>query len=420
MRENHTSESADGGPIRCRFCGEELRHTFVDLGMSPLANSYLRRHQLRAMEPFYPLHAYVCANCLLVQLEEFESPENIFSDYAYFSSYSGALVVNARAYAHTVIGRYGLGSKSKVVEIASNDGYLLQFFVENGIPVLGIEPAANVAQAAIAKGVPTRVQFFTTEAARAIRAERSADLIIANNVLAHVPNLNDFVEATKLLLSPRGIVTMEFPHLLLLVEGTQFDTIYHEHFSYFSLRTAAKIFLKHGLRIIDVEEISTHGGSLRIHACHAEDTSRQSSDRVDAVLLGEASAGFDRLERYLFFSEQVKAVKCKFLSFVAQAKQEGKSIAGYGAAAKGNTFLNYCGVGPDFIDFVVDQSPHKQGCYLPGTHIPVHHPNKVFEARPDYLLILAWNLKAEIVPQMARVRDWGGKFVTCIPDLEVI
>lgn len=410
----------DTKPIRCRFCNEKLRHTFVDLGMSSLANSYLKPHQLQEMEPFYPLHAYICANCLLVQVQEFETPEHIFSDYAYFSSYSGALVENAKEYTDTVIDRFDLGEKSYVVEIASNDGYLLQFFVKEGIPVLGIEPAANVAKVAVDKGIPTRVQFFTTETARSmIEHGPPADLIIANNVLAHVPNLNDFVQATKLLLAPQGLVTMEFPHLVRLIEETQFDTIYHEHFSYFSLHTAAKVFSKHGLRIFDVEEISTHGGSLRIYACHPDDLSKQPTDRLRTLLLRETTAGFEQLERYLSFSEQVKAIKCKFLSFVIKVKQEGKSIAAYGAAAKGTTFLNYCGVGSEFIDYVVDRSPHKQGCYLPGTHLSIHHPDKVIKTKPDYLLILAWNLKREIIPQMNRMREWGGQFLTCIPDLEV-
>ena len=407
-------------PLCCRFCNEELRHTFVDLGMSPLANSYLKPHQLNAMEAFYPLHAYICASCMLVQLQEFEPPEHIFTDYAYFSSYSGALVENAKEYTDMVIDRFRLGAKSHVVEIASNDGYLLQFFIKQGIPVLGVEPAANVAKAAMDKGIPTRVEFFTTEGAHSmIQHGPAADLIIGNNVLAHVPNLNDFVQGIKVLLAPQGVVTIEFPHLVRLIEESQFDTIYHEHFSYFSLHTAAKVFLKHGLTIFDVEEITTHGGSLRIYACHPDDRSKQSTKRLADLFLKETKAGFDRLERYLSFSEQVKTVKCKFLSFIIKAKQEAKSIAAYGAAAKANTFLNYCGVGSEFIDYVVDRSPHKQGCYLPGTHLSIHHPEKVIETKPDYLLILAWNLKPEIIQQMDRIREWGGQFLTCIPELEV-
>jgi SAM-dependent methyltransferase len=407
-------------PLRCRFCNAELRDTFIDLGMSPLANSYLKPHQLQAMEPFYPLHAYICANCMLVQLQEFETPEHIFTDYAYFSSYSGALVENAKEYSENVIDCLGLNARSYVVEIASNDGYLLQFFIKRGIPVLGIEPAANVAKAAVDKGIPTRVQFFTTQVARSmIREGPRADLIVGNNVLAHVPDLNNFVQGIKVLLAPQGVVTMEFPYIVRLIEETQFDTIYHEHFSYFSLHTAAKVFAKHGLTIFDVEEISTHGGSLRIYACHAENRSRRFTDRLKSLFLLESKAGFDRLEGYSTFAKKVKTVKCRFLSFVIKAKQEGRSIAAYGAAAKANTFLNYCGIGSDFIDYVVDRSPHKQDCYLPGTHLPIHAPDKIMETKPNYLLILAWNLKREIILQMQRIREWGGQFLTCIPDIEV-
>jgi hypothetical protein len=406
--------------MRCRFCNEEIRHTFVDLGMSPLANSYLRPHQLKEMEPFYPLHAYVCVNCMLVQVQECVKPEHIFSDYAYFSSYSDTMVQHAKHYAEAVIARYGLDEKSHVVEIASNDGYLLQFFLRKNISALGIEPAANVARAAIDKGIPTRIEFFSAETARLLVEQGpAADLIVGNNVLAHTPNLNDFVHGMTILLAPQGVITMEFPHILHLVEESQFDTIYHEHFSYFSLHTAVKVFSRHRLRIFDVEQISTHGGSLRIHACHADDISKHSTDRLAEVLRKETVAGFDRVERYLCFSEQVRDIKCKFLSFVINAKRQRKSIAAYGAAAKGNTFLNYCGVGTEFIDYVVDRSPHKQGCFLPGTHLPIYSPEKIMDTRPDYLLILPWNIKAEVIHQMGRAREWGGQFVTCIPDLEI-
>jgi 2-polyprenyl-3-methyl-5-hydroxy-6-metoxy-1,4-benzoquinol methylase len=404
----------------CRFCRKQLRHTFADLGVSPLANSYLKAEQLQEMEPFYPLLAYVCDECHLVQLQEFQTPENIFGDYAYFSSYSDSWLKHAKDYTELMIGRFGFDSKSHVVEIASNDGYLLQYFKEKNIPVLGIEPAENVARAALKKGIPTTVQFFGVQTARALAADnKSADLLIGNNVLAHVPDLNDFVKGMKVLLRADGVITMEFPHLMRLMTENQFDTIYHEHFSYFSFTTVIRVFAAHGLRIFDVEEISTHGGSLRIFACHVEDNTKSTGAGVDRLINEESTAGFGTLSRYLLFNEQVKKTKQNILQFMITAKREGKTIAGYGAPAKGNTLLNYCGIRTDFIDYTVDRSPHKQDQFLPGTHIPIYHPDKIKEIKPDYLVILPWNLKDEIMEQMAHIRDWGGKFVVLIPEATI-
>ena len=373
------------------------------------------------MEPFYPLHAYVCAGCFLVQIDEVVSPADLFTDYAYFSSYSDTWLQHAKAYADMAIERFGLNDQSHVIEIASNDGYLLQFFVARGIPVLGIEPAANVAEVAIGKGIPTVVKFFGEETARQLVAQGTrADLIVGNNVLAHVPKLNDFLRGMKILLGPRGVITMEFPHLMRLVEQNQFDTIYHEHFSYFSFITVEKIFAAHGLTIFDVEELPTHGGSLRIYAGHTEDTARTVGWRVTELREREEAAGFLRLEQYLSFGERVKETKRRILDFLIGAKREGRSIAGYGAPAKGNTLLNYCGIRSDFIDYTVDRSPHKQGQFTPGTRIPIHGPERVKETRPDYLFILPWNLKDEIIEQMAYIRDWGGRFVVPIPNVEVL
>ena len=405
----------------CRFCGASLRNTFVDLGMSPLANAYLTAMQLHQMEPFYPLHVYVCERCLLVQLEEFASPEHIFSDYAYFASYSDTWLRHARLYVEMATGRFGLGARSQVVEIASNDGYLLQYFVARGVPVLGIEPAANVAEAAAEKGIPTRVEFFGEGMARRLVAEGlRADLVVANNVLAHVPELNDFVRGLKILLKPQGAMTLEFPHLLRLIAENQFDTIYHEHFSYFSFTTVEKIFGAHGLILFDVEELPTHGGSLRIYAGHAEDASKAVAPRVMALKAREEAMGLTRLDSYLSYAERVKETKRNLLAFLIAAKHEGKSITGYGAPAKGNTLLNYCGIRSDFIDYTVDRSPHKQGRFLPGTHIAIYHPDKIKETRPDYLLILPWNLTDEITEQIGYIRQWGGQFVVPIPGVRMI
>jgi hypothetical protein len=405
---------------RCRFCDTPLRQTFVDLGMSPLCESYLSANQLNRMEPFYPLHVRVCGHCFLVQLEEYVSPEDIFSDYAYFSSYSETWLAHAKAYAEQMTARFHLNTNSLVVEVASNDGYLLQHFVEKQIPVLGIEPAANTASVAVEKGVPTLVKFFGRTTARELVAHgKQADLLLGNNVLAQVPDLNDFVAGMKILLGPSGVLTLEFPHLMRLMEENQFDTIYHEHFSYFSFLTAERIFAAHGLTLFDVEELSTHGGSLRIYARHVEDSSKVVSARVHELRAREESAGFARLDRYHSFADQVKETKRKLLEFLIEAKHAGKRIAGYGAPGKGNTLLNFCGIRTDFLDYTVDRSPHKQGKFLPGTHIPIYPPDRIKQTRPDYLLILPWNLKDEIMKQNMYVREWGGQFVVPIPAVKV-
>jgi SAM-dependent methyltransferase len=363
----------------------------------------------------------VCESCFLVQLEEFETPENIFGDYTYFSSFAESWLKHARDYTEMAVSRFQLQENSHVVEIASNDGYLLQYFMKAGIPVLGIEPAANVAQAARGKGVPTLVDFFGSETADRLVVEgKSADLLIGNNVLAHVPDLHDFVEGMKKLLKPQGIITMEFPHLLRLMQDNQFDTIYHEHFSYLSLGTVQKVFASHGLSLFDVEELPTHGGSLRIFVCHTEDDTKTEAFRVAELLNREEAAGLRQLQAYLAFGEQVKQTKRQILEFLIRAKKEGKKLAGYGAPAKGNTLLNYCGVGTDFIDYTVDRSPYKQGLFLPGTRIPVKAPDKIRETEPDYVVVLPWNLKEEIMAQMAYIREWGGRFVILIPEVMVI
>jgi 2-polyprenyl-3-methyl-5-hydroxy-6-metoxy-1,4-benzoquinol methylase len=404
----------------CRFCGTKLEHTFVDLGMSPLCESYLGAGQLNQMEPFYPLHAYVCGNCFLVQLQEYVTREHIFSDYAYFSSYSDSWLAHASAYTGQMVERFDLNGQSLVVEVASNDGYLLQYFVAKGIPVLGIEPAANVAAVAMEKRVPTLVKFFGTETAREFAASgKRADLLLGNNVLAQVPDLNDFVAGMKILLKPAGVITMEFPHLQQLMDQNQFDTIYHEHFSYFSLTTAEKIFAGHGLTLFDVEELRTHGGSLRIYARHAEDSSKPVSDRVTGLRAREESMGYSRIETYSRFAEQVKETKRKLLEFLIEAKSRGKTIAGYGAPGKGNTLLNYCAIRTDFLDYTVDRNPYKHGKFLPGTHVPIYAPEHIRETQPDFVLILPWNLKDEIIKQNAFIREWGGKFVVPIPEVKV-
>ena len=405
----------------CRFCGAALEQSFADLGMSPLSNAYLKAEQLHQMERFYPLHAWVCGSCFLVQLEQFETPENIFSDYAYFSSYSDSWLEHVASYTEAMVERFGLNAGSHVVEIASNDGYLLQYFVKRGIPVVGIEPAANVARVAEDKGVPTLVKFFGTETATALAASgKQADLLLGNNVLAHVPDLNDFVSGMVKLLKPHGVITMEFPHLLRLMAQNQFDTIYHEHFSYFSFLTVEKVFAAHGITLFDVEQISTHGGSLRIFGRHSADGSKPVSPRVAALRQEELKAGLDNAKTYAAFAEQIKAIKRALLRFLIDAKEQGKTVVGYGAPAKGNTLLNYCGVRTDLIDYTVDRSPHKHGSYLPGVHIPIYHPDRIAETRPDYVLILPWNLKEEIMLQMAHIRSWGGKFVVPIPKVEVL
>jgi C-methyltransferase C-terminal domain/Putative zinc binding domain/Methyltransferase domain len=403
---------------RCRFCDLPLRCTFVDLGMSPLCESYITRSQLNQMEPFYPLHVYVCGACFLVQLESYVSASHIFSDYAYFSSYSDSWVEHARKYADQMVQRFRLGPRHLVVEIASNDGYLLKHFVAKSIPCLGVEPAGNVAEVAIRSGVPTLVEFFGVDSARSMVAQgQGADLLLGNNVLAQVPDLNDFVAGFKILLKPAGVVTLEFPHLMRLIEENQFDTIYHEHFSYFSFTTVEKLLSAHGLSVFDVEQIATHGGSLRIYACHAGDITNPIADRVGSLLAREEKAGIKKLDYYSGFTEKVKETKRGLLTFLIKAKREGKSVVGYGAPGKGNTLLNYCGIRSDYLDFTVDRSPHKQGKFLPGTHIAILHPDRIKETRPDYVLVLPWNLKAEIMEQMAHIRQWGGKFVVPIPEV---
>lgn len=401
----------------CRFCGSELSHTFVDLGMSPLCESYLSYEQLNQMEPYYPLHVYVCDHCFLVQLQEYVKAEDIFTEYAYFSSYANTLLEQSRLYADQTIERYCLNDRSYVIEVASNDGYLLQYFVNRNIPALGIEPAANVAKVAIDKGIPTLIEFFSAECAHRLAAEgKTADLIIGNNVLSQVPDLNDFVEGIKILLKQGGIVTIEFPHLMNLITKNLFDTIYHEHFSYFSFTTAERVFSNHGLVVFDLDEISTHGGSLRIYACHEKDSSKPRTNRVVEFKNREQQAGILDLAYYASFSERVKDTKRKLLEFLIDAKRQGKSIAGYGAPGKGNTLLNYCGIRTDFIDYTVDRNPYKHGKFLPGTHIPIYHPEKISETKPDYILILPWNLKDEIMKQIGYVRDWGAKFIVPIPE----
>jgi SAM-dependent methyltransferase len=405
----------------CRFCSSSLKHTFVDLGMSPLCESYLRPDQLNQMEPFYPLHVYVCEHCFLVQLQEYVSAEDIFTEYAYFSSYSETWLQHAKAYTDMIIDRFKIGPNSQVMELASNDGYLLQNFVNRGIPALGIEPAANVAEAAVRKGIPTIVKFFGRNTAQELAAEgKQADLLVGNNVLAQVSDLNDFIAGMKILLKPDGVITMEFPYLMRLIEENQFDTIYHEHFSYFSFATVERVFAARGLTVFDVEELPTHGGSLRVYARHTEDTNKPVTRRVKDLKAREEAAGFTRLKYYFSFADMVKETKRSLLEFLIKAKREGKSIAGYGAPGKGNTLLNYCGIRTDFIDYTVDRNPYKHGKYTPGTHIPIFDPGKIRETRPDYIFILPWNLKGEIIEQMAYVREWGARFVVPIPEVQVL
>jgi SAM-dependent methyltransferase len=391
-----------------------------DLGVSPLCESFLTVEQLNRMEPFYPLRADVCERCWLVQLESYVDPEAIFTEYAYFSSFSDSWVRHAREYAEMAVDRLGLGAGSLVVELASNDGYLLQHFVASGVPVLGVEPAVNVAAAAAERSVPTLTRFFGLQLARELAADgRQADLVVANNVLAQVPDLNDFVAGIQLLLKPGGVVTVEFPHLVRLMEGNQFDTIYHEHFSYFSLRTAQRIFTRHGLLLFDVEELPTHGGSLRIYGRRAAEAGPPPSQRVLELAAREAAAGMETLDPYLGFGERVAETKRRLLEFLIQAKREGAQVAGYGAPGKGNTLLNYCGIRTDLVDYTVDRNPYKHGRFTPGTRIPIHPPERLAETRPDYILILPWNLKDEIMTQLAYARDWGARFVVPIPEVKV-
>ncbi|MGE0440791.1 MAG: methyltransferase domain-containing protein [Gemmatimonadales bacterium] len=404
----------------CRFCGEPLRHRVVDLGASPLCESYLREEDLNRMEPFYPLLVWVCPRCFLVQLEEYVAGQDIFTEYAYFSSYSDSWLEHSRRYVDGMIGRLSLTADDRVVEVASNDGYLLQYFVERGIPVLGIEPARNVAEVAVAKGVPTRVEFFGREAARTLAAEgvRPA-LIHGANVLAQVHDLNDFVGGFGLLLAEGGTVTLEFPHLVRMIAENQFDTIYHEHFSYFSLHSTEQILGAHGFQVYDVDVLPTHGGSIRVHAARTADR-KPVSEQVLAVRREEARVGVARLEYYGSFEARVQETKRRLLSLLFTAKAAGKRVVGYGAPGKGNTLLNYCGIRTDLIDFTVDRNPYKQGRFLPGTRIPIHHPDRLREARPDYVVLLPWNLKDELLQQLAFIREWGGRFIVPIPEPTIL
>lgn len=408
--------------MNCRFCGEKLTNEFIDMVNAPPSNSFLTKEQLNEPEIFYPLKLFVCDKCFLVQIDEEKKSDEIFSeDYAYFSSYSKSWLDHARRYVNMIIDRLGLNSKSYVIEIASNDGYLLQYFLEKQIPCLGIEPSANTARAAREKGVETLEEFFGADLAERLAQEgRKADLVIGNNVLAHVPDMNDFVKGLKIALKPDGVVTMEFPHLMRLVEQNQFDTIYHEHFSYLSFFTVRKIFAVNELDIFDVEELPTHGGSLRIYAGHNSGKSKSIKPSVSRLLEKESAAGMLGLNYYLNFQTKADQVKYGLVSFLLEQKKQGKKVAAYGAAAKGNTLLNYSGIKKDLISFVVDASPHKQGMFMPASHIPVVSERSIKETRPDYVLILPWNIKDEIMNQLSYIRDWGGKFVVPIPRLEIV
>jgi hypothetical protein len=405
---------------KCRFCGTGLEHVVVDLGMSPLCESFVDHAHVDEMEAYYPLKVEVCSNCFLVQLGQYVSPEMIFSEYAYFSSYSDSWLRHASDYADLMVQRFGLDSDSFIVELASNDGYLLRNFVEKGIPCLGVEPAANVAKAAEEVGVPTKVAFFDQDLAREmVSSGQQADLIAGNNVLAQVPDINSFVEGISILLKQDGVATLEFPHLMQLMEQCQFDTIYHEHFSYFSYLTVERIFAHHGLRLFDVEELPSHGGSIRIYACHADSSAHEMTERAAALRQRESEAGYHTLAIYDGFGEQVKEVKRSLLSLLIELKRAGKTIAGYGAPGKGNTLLNYCGIGTDFLDFTVDRNPYKHGRLLPGSRIPIFPVEKIDEVRPDYLLLLPWNLKKEILASMESVSEWGCRFIVPIPEVHM-
>lgn len=412
--EQHTSTP------KCRFCNTGLKRTFVDLGLSPLCETYPAASDFARGEVYYPLHVYVCDRCLLVQLEEYESAENIFTDYAYFSSYSDSWLKHSENYCNKMRSRFGISESSFVVEVASNDGYLLQYFVKQNVPVLGIEPAANVAKVAVEKGVPSLVRFFGTALAKELATQgRCADLVLGNNVLAQVPDLNDFVEGLKILLKPEGVLTLEFPHLLKLIELNEFDTIYHEHFSYFSLLTTVSIMEAHGLRVFDVEELKSHGGSLRVYACRRESRAHTLQPAVGKVLADENTAGLDSVRGYESFAQQVRETKLSLVEFLLDAARNGKSVAGYGAPGKSATLLHYCGIGKDLISYTVDRSPYKQGRFLPGNHIPIFHPDRIRQTKPDYVVILPWNLKDEIIEQMSFIREWGGRFVVPIPRVAI-
>ena len=407
--------------FNCRFCNNPLKHIFVNLGQSPLSNSFLKQEMLNQTEPTYPLCAFVCEKCFLVQLPEYENPENIFGDYAYFSSYSDTWLKHAESYVNLMLNRFSFDKNNLVVEIASNDGYLLQYFKKKGIPILGIEPAVNVAKVAEQKGIPTIVKFFGTETAKElVKKEKTVDLLIGNNVLAHVPNINDFVKGLKIVLKKNGIITMEFPHLLQLIQNNQFDTIYHEHFSYLSLFVTNTIFSHHKLKIFDVEQLPTHGGSLRIFATHNENENITISKKVNELINEEHQFGLSNIETFRNFSNKVEYVQEKLLSFLNTAKKEGKKVVCYGAAAKGNTLLNYCKVDSSLVDYIVDKNPHKQGKFLPGSHLPIKSPDEILKTKPSFVLILPWNIKDEIINQMNHIRKWGGKFVVPIPEVNII
>ncbi len=405
----------------CRFCGAKLEHVFVDLGMSPLCESFLKPEKLQEMEPFFPLKVYVCGNCFLVQIGMFVTPENIFSEYAYFSSYSDSWLRHVADYTDLAIERFRLDGRSQVVELGSNDGYLLQFFLRRGIPALGVEPAKNVARVAADRGIPTIDSFFGKQLAEELAGKGvRADLLIGNNVLAQVPEINDFIAGMRVLLAPDGVITMEFPHLQRLIEGNQFDTIYHEHFSYFSFLTVRRIFAAHGITLFDVEELQSHGGSLRIYGQHEEGGRYEVTERARGLLDREIRLGYDRLGTYTSFSAKVAETKRKILQLLVEIKSRGQRIVGYGAPGKGNTLLNYCGIRTDFLDYTVDRNPYKHGCFTPGTHIEIFPPERIGTDRPDYLFILPWNLRREIVRQMSFIRDWGGRFIVPIPEPEII
>lgn len=416
---HETGQQVEGVPA-CRFCGASLRHTFVDLGMSPLCETYPSLTELSRGEHYYPLHVYVCDECFLVQMEAYASPEKIFSDYPYFSSYSDSWLKHCEAYCEKMAAWLGLNGESLVVEVGSNDGYLLQYFLQRGVPVLGVEPAGNVAKAALERGVPTRVRFFGAPLAVQLASEGSrADLVVGNNVLAQVPDLNDFVSGLKTLLKPAGVLTLEFPHLLRLIQDSEFDTIYHEHFSYFSLRTMVGILAAHGLTVFDVEQLPTHGGSLRIYARLTGNPAYPIQLDVGALIGAEERAGLAKLEGYQDFADQAKQSKLAFVDFLVSAARAGKSVAGYGAPGKSATLLHYCGIGKDLIPYTVDRNPHKQGRFLPGSHVPIYPPDRIRQTKPDYVVILPWNLKDEIMEHLSYIRSWGGRFVVPIPKVAV-
>jgi len=422
LDEKHISPNLLENPEKgkCRFCGTELKHTFVDLGMSPLCEDFLKEHELKEMEAFYPLHVYVCSECFLVQLEEFVTPQDIYKEYDYFSSYSDSWLEHSKKYVDMITQKLQLDSNSFVVELASNDGYLLQYFKEKNIPTLGVEPSPQVAQHAIDQGIPTEMVFFGRKTVGPlIENYRKADLILGNNVLAHVPDINDFVSGMKTMLRPRGVITMEFPLLLNLMENNQFDTIYHEHFSYLSFLTVDKIFKSHGLTLFDVQELPTHGGSIRIFAKHTENKDMPITSRVTELKEREFRKGITDLDYYRDFAENVKETKRKILETLISLKREGKTIVGYGAPGKGNTLLNYCGIGTDFLDYTVDRNEHKHGKFLPGSLIPIYHPQKIKQTKPDFVFILPWNLKDEIMKSMSYIGQWGGQFLVPIPEMKI-